>query len=92
MRFASDEKQLLIRRVYTAKGQFVRFENIFCIYVTHAAATPVQALVFRQVGHEAKEVVYPGIVLIPVEQVDLPLLCLLRRIEWIKPLPLLVEE
>ena len=46
----------------------------------------------RDVCHEAPEVFYPRVMLIPVEQVHRPLEHLLCCIERVTPLPLIVEE
>ena len=85
------EKQLA-RRFDPATVQLLRLEDLFSTDVAHAAAIPVKGVVIREVGHEAPEVFNPGVVLVTIEQVDRPLIFLLRCIEWIAPLPLFVKE
>ena len=68
------------------------FQHILGTKVSQAAAAPVKGVVAREVCHEAPEVFYSRVMLIPVEQVDRPLEHLLRRIERVTPLPLVVKE
>ena len=81
----------MTRGVDTAAVEFVSLQNILSVEVPQTTATPVQCVLPRQLGHEPPEVFYPGIVLIPVEQVDSPLKHL-PRIERVAALPLIVEE
>ena len=68
------------------------FQHILGLEVSHKAATPVQCVVPREVGHEPSEVFNPGVMLIPGEQVDRPFKHLRCCVEWISRLPLVVEE
>ena len=86
------EEQPMARRVHNAAVHLVRLQQILGVKMPQAAAAPVEGVFSRQVGHEASEVFNPGVVLLPVEQVDRPLKCLLRCIERVPPLPLIVEE
>ena len=86
------EEKHLARCVDTAAVQPVRLEDLFRVEEAKAAAAPVQCLVSREVGNESVEVSYPGVVVIPVEQVDYPLKLLLCCVEWVATLPLVVEE
>ena len=49
-------------------------------------------MILREVGQEATKVDNPGIVLIPLEQSDRLLIRIVRRIFWITPAPLRVQE
>ena len=82
----------LTRCVDPAAVQLVRIQDLFRTEVAQTAAAPVKGVVAREVCQEAPEVSYPGVVLIPVEQVDSPLKHLLCCIESVAPLPLIIEE
>ena len=86
------EEKPIARCVQTATIQFVRLENLPRTEVAQAAAEAVNGVVIREFGHEAPEVFHPGIVLIPVEQVDCPLIHLLRFIVRETPVPLVAHE
>ena len=72
------EDTQLARHVGHAAELLMRFAHIFGIEVAHAAATPVNGVLPREVGHEATEVFNPRIILMPVEQVYCLLVCLHR--------------
>ena len=67
------KEEHLIPCVDPAAVELVRLQHILGVEVSHAAATPVQCVVPREIGHESPEVFNPGVMLIPVEQVDRPL-------------------
>ena len=70
----------------------MRLKDLIRTEKAQAAAAPVKGVVAREVGQETPEVSNPGVVLIPIEQVDSPLKHLLCSIEWVAPLPLIIEE
>ena len=72
------EAKHLTRGLYRETVYLVRFQEVFRTEVAHGAAAPVQSVVPRQVGHEGPEFLIQA-ALVPVEQVDRPLILLLRR-------------
>ena len=53
---------------------------------------PVESVLAGDVSHEGGEGFNPGIVLLPVEQIDLLLKLLLAHVEWLPSATLIVKE
>ena len=67
----------LSTRVDTPAVEVMCLEDIGVVEVAHAAAAPVDCVIPGFICHEASEVLYPGVVVVPEEQIDHLVLALL---------------
>ena len=70
----------------------VSLEDIGGIEVAHAAAATVDSVMAGEIRHESSEVLDPGIVIAPEEEINHLLVGLLRRIERMSSVPHIIEE